>query len=140
MWRKPQSDNGVLDEDIQKLGRWTSSQLSTFTSLHQLKRCMYNLNINFQTRRPVVSTLPSIDALASSKYQPTTILHHLGILFDGFSSYIRAQRRLEVGAFDLLKVSWSRDHLLSDKSKRLINPTSTKVLNKREGKVITSYA
>ncbi len=45
------ADSGMLYEDIQKLGRWTSPAfLLYFTSSAQT---LYNLNRNFQTGRPV---------------------------------------------------------------------------------------
>lgn len=45
------SNNGMLEEDIQKLGRWSgeSFRLYYVTSAQML----YNLNMNFQTGRPV---------------------------------------------------------------------------------------
>lgn len=46
------SDNGMLDEDIQKLGRWSSDSFRLyFTTSAQT---LYNLDMNFQTGRPVV--------------------------------------------------------------------------------------
>ncbi len=43
------SDNGILDDDIQKLACWSSENFHFyFTTSAQT---LYNLNINFQTRR-----------------------------------------------------------------------------------------
>ena len=45
------SDNGMLDEDIQKLGRWSSETFGLyFTTSAQT---LFNLNMNLQTGRPV---------------------------------------------------------------------------------------
>lgn len=45
------SDNGMLDEDTQKLGRWSSESFRLyFTTSAQT---LYNLNMSFQTGRPV---------------------------------------------------------------------------------------
>lgn len=44
-------DNGMLDEHIHRLGRWSSdSSCLYFTTSAQT---LYNLNINFQTWRPI---------------------------------------------------------------------------------------
>ena len=43
--------NGMLDEDIQKLGRWTSASFRLYFVASA--QTLYNLNMNFKTGRPV---------------------------------------------------------------------------------------
>ncbi len=49
----------MLDEDIQKLGRWTSASFRLYFVAST--QTLYNLNMNFQTGRPVaLPTAPPI--------------------------------------------------------------------------------
>lgn len=54
------SDNGMLDEDIQKLSRWTSASFCFYFVASA--QTLYNLNMNFQTSRPVA--LPQASPIA----------------------------------------------------------------------------
>ena len=67
---KHAADHGVLDESIQRLGRWTSNafQLYFRTSLATL----YNLNLSFQKGIPPAVPRAKFDFTPTPTHKPTS--------------------------------------------------------------------
>ena len=84
------SDNGMLDEHIQKLGRWSSQTFQLYFKTSSAS--LYSLNLRFQTGRPPAVNIfptPTIKVCLSQTLIPSPIPPtplHLGTVFYGRSS------------------------------------------------------